>query len=193
MHKKEKEGGLNMLQKFSLSAKNLTNVKGLVLCAMLLAMHAVLGAFKIPFALDNRITLTFAVTSAAGMILGPVPAMLVGGIGDILGYLINPGGGAYFPGFTISGMLGGLIYGICLYKRDKKYAIWWIMIAVFVITVFVNIMLNTFWLSVMYKKAYTIFAAARIIKNFIVYPVHVIVIFAVFMLTERIGIKKKYL
>lgn len=182
-----------MLKKLKTSAQNLTNVQGLVLTAMLLAMHAVLGIFKIPFALDNRITLTFAVSAAAGIVLGPVPAILVCGFGDILGYMLNPGGGAYFFGFTVSAMLGGLIYGICLYKRDKKYAIWWIVLAVFLVTLFVNMILNTYWLSVMYGKAYQIFAAARIIKNLVVYPVHVIVIFAVFMLTERTGIRKKYL
>ena len=180
-----------MFENIKQSAKNLTNTRALALAGMLLALNAVLGFFKIPFALDNRITLTFAATSAAGIILGPVPAMIVGAFGDILGYLLNPGGGAYFIGFTISGALGGLIYGLCLYKMEKKYAIWRIIVAVCLITLFVNIILNTFWLSIMYEKAYTIFATARIIKNFVVAPVHVIVIFAIFMLTERTNISKK--
>lgn len=182
-----------MLKKFKTSAQNLTTTKGLVLTAMFIAMHAVLGIFKFQFVLDNRITLTFAATSAAGMILGPVPAMIVGAIGDILGYFLNPGGGAYFFGFTVSAMLGGLIYGICLYKRDKKTMLWWTILAVFLITLFVNIILNTYWLSVMYAKAYQMFATMRIIKNFVALPLHVIVILAVFMLTERTGIRKKYL
>lgn len=180
-----------MLENLKDSAKNLTNTRALALAGMLLALNAVLGIFKIPFALDNRITLTFAATSAAGIILGPVPAMLVGGLGDILGYLLNPGGGAYFFGFTISGALGGLIYGLCLYKREKKYIIWWIVLAVCLITFFVNILLNTYWLSVMYAKAYSFFAAARIIKNFVVAPVHIIIIFAVYMLILRTNIHKK--
>lgn len=182
-----------MLKSFKSSIKNLTTPKGLALAGMLLALHAVLGIFKIPFALDNRITLTFAATSAAGILLGPVPAMLVGGLGDILGYLLNPGGGAYFWGFTLSAALGGLIYGICLYKKSTKYCLVWIMLAVLLVTLFVNIMLNTYWLSVLYKKAYQVFAAARIIKNLAVYPVHVIVIFSLFMLTDKAGIRKKYL
>lgn len=182
-----------MSEKFKMSAKNLTTTKGLALAGMLLALHAALGIFKIPFALDNRITLTFAASSAAGIVLGPVPAMLVGGLGDILGYLLNPGGGAYFWGFTISAALGGLIYGVCLYKRSVKYCFWWIMLAVLLITLLVNIMLNTYWLSVMYKKAYQMFALARIIKNMAVYPVHVIVIFALFITADKTGIRKKYL
>ncbi|MBQ8301049.1 MAG: folate family ECF transporter S component [Clostridia bacterium] len=182
-----------MLKKFIESAKSLTNTRTLALMGMLLAMHAVLGAFKIPvFSNDNRITLTFAVNAVTGTILGPVPAMLVGGLGDILGYLLNPGGGAYFPGFTISGMLGGLVYGLCLYKRETKRFFWWTMLAVFLITLFVNIILNTFWLSVLYKKAYQIFAASRIIKNFVVYPLHVAVIFILGVFVNKTGIQKKY-
>lgn len=182
-----------MLKKFKMSAKNLTTTRGLVMTAMFIALHAVLGMFKFQFVLENRITLTFAVSSAAGMLLGPVPAMAVGAIGDIIGYFLNPGGGAYFPGFTLSAMLGGLIYGICLYKRSEKRAIWWVILSVFIITLFVNIILNTFWLAVMYNKAYQVFAVERIIKNFVAFPLHVIVIFAVFMLMERTGIRKKYL
>ncbi|MCH5209926.1 MAG: folate family ECF transporter S component [Oscillospiraceae bacterium] len=190
-----------MLKKLVSSAHNLISVRGLVLTAMLIAMYAVLGIFKIPFALDNRITLTFTATASAGIILGPLPAMLVGGIGDILGYLMNPGGGAYFVGFTISAMLGGLIYGFCLYGIDVKQnkmnaetkAFLLTILSCAIITFFINIILNTYWLSLMYGKAYTIFSAARIIKNFVVYPFHVIVIQAIFMLTERTGIRKKYL
>lgn len=182
-----------MLKKIKKSAKNLTTVKGITLAGIFIALHAVLGIFKIPFALDNRITLTFAVSAAAGMILGPVPAMIICGFGDILGFLLNPGGGSYFPGFTISAMLGGLIYGLCFYKRDKKYFLLWTVLAVFIVTLFVNIVLNTYWLSVMYQKAYQMFAAMRIIKNLVVFPLHVIVIYAVFMLTEKTGICKKYL
>lgn len=181
-----------MLKNIKQSAKNLTNTRALALAGMLLALNAVLGLVKIPlFTPDNRITFTFAATAAAGMILGPIPAMLVGGLGDILGYFLNPGGGAYFIGFTISGALGGLIYGLCLYRMEKKYAIWRIIIAEFLITFFINILLNTYWLSVMYAKAYEFFAAARIIKNFAAFPIHVIIIFALFMLTERTNISKK--
>ena len=185
-----------MLKKIKMSAKNLTTTRGLVLAAMLLAVHAVLGIFKVPIppaSLENRLTLTFAATSAAGMILGPVPALLVGALGDILGYMLNPGGGAFFPGFTISAALGGFIYGLCLYKRDMKTAFWWTILSVFLITLFVNIVLNTFWLMIMYQKAYTIFAVSRIIKNLVAYPVHVAVIFALFTVFEKTGIRKKYL
>lgn len=181
-----------MIKAFTQSAKNLTKTRSIALAGMLLAMYAVLGLVKIPlFTPDNRITFTFTATAVAGMVLGPVPAMLVGGLGDILGYFLNPGGGAYFFGFTLSAALGGLIYGICLYGMKGKFAIVRIMLAVLLITFFVNIILNTYWLSVLYAKAYQIFAMPRIIKNLVAYPVHVVVIFALHILIERTNLSKK--
>ena len=191
-----------MLKKLKSSARNFTDVRGLVLTAMFLAMYAVLGAFKIPLlSPDNRITLTFVPLAAAGIILGPFSAAFVGGAGDVLGYLINPGGGAYFFGFTVSAVLGGFIYGLFLYgmklgggkQKTAPKALLLIMAASAVIIFFINILLNTYWLSVLYGKAYTVFSAVRIIKNLILYPFQVIVIFAVFMLAERTGVRKKYL
>jgi len=41
-----------------------------------------------------------------------VVSIAIGGLGDIISYFMNPAGGAYFPGFTISGMITGLLYGI---------------------------------------------------------------------------------
>lgn len=179
-----------MLKKIKMSAKNLTTVKGITLAGIFIAMHAVLGIFKFPFALDNRITFTFAVSAMAGMILGPVPALVICGCGDILGYLLNPGGGAYFFGFTLSAMLGGFIYGLCLYKRERKYIVPWTILAVFIITLFVNIILNTYWLSIVYEKAVGMFAGMRIIKNFVVFPLHVIVISVLGSALKSWGIKK---
>ena len=192
MLKNIKQAVLGIGGGFKQSAKNLTSTRHLALAGMLLAMYAVLGIYKIQlFTQDNRITFTFAATAVAGMVLGPVPAMLVGGLGDILAYVLNPGGGAYFFGFTISAALGGLIHGVLLYKANPKYALLRVIIAELIITFFINIILNTYWLSILYAKAYQIFAWARIVKNFAAYPVHVIVVFALFMLIHRTNLSKK--
>lgn len=48
---------------------------------------------------------------------GPIPAAIVGALGDILSFIIAPTG-AYFPGFTINGFITGFIYGMFLYKNN---------------------------------------------------------------------------
>ncbi|MDH8677225.1 folate family ECF transporter S component [Fusibacter bizertensis] len=54
----------------------------------------------------------------SGMMFGPVVGGITGVVADIVGYMINPMGGTYFPGFTVSAALYGVIAGI-LFKTFK--------------------------------------------------------------------------
>lgn len=54
----------------------------------------------------------------SGMMFGPVVGGLTGVVADVIGYLINPMGGTFFPGFTLSAALYGIISGI-LFKKMK--------------------------------------------------------------------------
>ena len=74
---------------------------------------------------------------------------IFGGALDVIKYLIKPEG-AFFPGFTISAVLGGMIYGAFLYK--KKVTVPRVFAAQLLVKVFVNILLNTLWLNMLYGK-----------------------------------------
>ena len=111
---------MSQIKRLSNSALELKSVYGLAVAAMLLAIRVVLGLFAnatLPmFGNTVKISAAFLPIAAAGALLGPVPAMLVGALGDVLSYIISPSG-AYIPGFTISGALTGLIYGFAFYKN----------------------------------------------------------------------------
>lgn len=180
-----------MLKNLKLSAKNITTTRGITLSGILLALYVVLSLFTIPLTPDNRIVLTFIATAAAGYTLGPVPAMLVGGMGDVLGYFLNPNG-AYFFGFTLSAMLNGLICGVCFYRKKFKYIFLWILLSRILMTFGVNIILNTLWLSILYDKAANFFAIPRIIKNLAAMPVQLVITFVMLTAIERFGLKNKF-
>ena len=57
--------------------------------------------------------------------------------------------GAYFPGFTLTAVLAGLVYGFFLYR--KPAAVWRAVAAVLIITVVLNMGLNTLWLWITMK------------------------------------------
>lgn len=181
-----------MLQKIKVSALNITNVRGLVLGALLVALYVVLGFFKIYITPDNRLSLTFIAVVVAGYVMGPVPAMVIGGLGDLVGFMIFPTGGAYFPGFTISAALSGLIYGLCLYKRPLKQLIWWIILSRVLITVGISMFLNTVWNAILYRKAVQFIVIARVVKALIALPFQVAISFALVLLLEKTGIRKQY-
>ncbi len=58
----------------------------------------------------------------SGMLFGPLAGGIVGGISDLLGFLINDRGGVYHPGFTLNSILTGVIPGL-LFLMIKKYKI----------------------------------------------------------------------
>ena len=112
-----------MKTKFYNSVKESSNVQSLVALAMLLAIRVIVGIFANStmalFGNMIKISVNFLPIAIAAALFGPVGAALVGGLGDILSFFINPAsGGAYFPGFTLNGILTGLILGIFFYKNN---------------------------------------------------------------------------
>ncbi|MCL1807941.1 MAG: folate family ECF transporter S component [Oscillospiraceae bacterium] len=65
-----------------------------------------------------RVGLQALIFALAGWTIGPGWAMGMGMASDVVGVLINPTGtGQFFPGYTLTAGLSGLMYGLILYKR----------------------------------------------------------------------------
>lgn len=130
------------------SAKELTDIKCIVMTGMLIAIHVLLGVFiMIPVGEYIKISFSFLALAAIGMLFGPVPAAMAGAITDILGFLLaNKTGGAYHPGFTLVQITGGIIYGLILYKADlNKYFVFKCIIAKAMIAVICNLLMNSYF------------------------------------------------
>lgn len=66
----------------------------------------------------------------SGIAFGPLAGGIVGAVGDIIGYWINPAG-AYMPHFTLSAALTGIIPGLVLKPFDKsEYNFWHLILAI---------------------------------------------------------------
>ena len=131
-------------------SKGLTTEK-LTVLALLIALQVVLGnLIQVPL-LSKQFNFGFLPIAAAGALLGVPGGMIVGALGDFIGAHLFPAG-AYFPGFTLTSALVGLLYALPLYKQ--KPGIVRVIIAVALATV-VNLFLNSYWLSLLYtSKAY---------------------------------------
>ena len=72
---------------FSDSAKELTNLRCIVMTGMLIAVHVLLSIFvMIPIGENIKISFSFLALASIGMLFGPIPAAIAGGITDILGF-----------------------------------------------------------------------------------------------------------
>ena len=159
------------------SAKELTDIRCIVVTGMLIAVHVLLGIFiMIPVGEYIKISFSFLALAAIGMLFGPVPAAMAGAVTDILGFLLaNKTGGAYHPGFTLVQITGGLIYGIILYKAEmNKFFSVKCAVSKFSIAVICNLTLNSYFLSVLYGQSFWGLMPARLLKNAIQLPVDVV-------------------
>lgn len=148
------------------SAKQLRKLYPMVTTAILIAIYVVLQMFSLPLSNDNEIRFGFIPLALTGMLYGPVMGSAAGMIGDILGYLVHPTGAGFFPGFTLSAMISGFIYGMVFYNRGRKASsiIVQSVLAVVLNMVIVDVVINTFWLHIMYGNPYFVTMLRRIFK-----------------------------
>lgn len=151
------------------------DTKVLVLMGLFVALSIVLTRLVKPIDLPFvRVSFGFIATSFASMLLGPFLSGMIAGVSDVAGYFMFPSGAAFFPGFTLSAFLTGILYGIFLYKKPKTLLR--ICLAVLAVSVIVDLGLNTLWLSILYDKAWTAFFISRLVKTAVMLPVQVIFI-----------------
>ncbi len=166
--------------------KELRNTKTLTLAAMLTAIGIVLSFFKIP--INQLIEIGFGSfpLSVSGMLLGPAVTGVVGALVDVGGYLVKPTG-PFFPGFTLSGIVSGVIYGLMFYK--KKITIGRVFIAQVILTIVVNIIMNSFWLNILYlKDGYLAVILTRLPKQIIMLPIMTALKYIVLKAVQQINI-----
>ena len=107
---------------------------------------------------------------------GPVVGTVMGAAADLVKYLVHPTG-AFFPGFTISGAISGMIYGVILYKKPLQVRR--ILFANGLVMIFVNILLNTYWLTLLYGQGFMAILPVRVLKEIILFPIDVVLFYSV--------------
>lgn len=165
------------------SLHELREVRKLSVVAMLLALAVVLGFYATVQVTDFlKIGFAFLANELTGMLFGPVVGGLMGALADVAKYAVKPIG-AFFPGFTISGLLSGVIYGIILYQRPVSLKR--VILANTLVTVFVNLILNTYWLTVLYGNAFSALLPARIVKEAILLPIDIALFYGLARVLSR--------
>lgn len=146
----------------------------MIYMALLISIEIVFTRFLAIETPIIRIGLGFLPIAVASIMFGPVLGGMVAAIADVMGMMIFPKG-AYFPGFTLSAFTSGAIYGVLFY--EKKVSIKRVIIAVAVITILVDMTMNTYWLTILTGKAGIALLVPRMAKSGIMFLVQVFLIY----------------
>lgn len=165
----EKELEQKPLSLFKASLNELKSTKTVVFCGLMGAMAAVLS-FLTALKLGPYITIgiSWIPSRIVDYMFGPAVGMIFGGVMDIVKHIVRPLGPFDFR-FILVPMLSGLIYGYFLYK--KPISLWRIFLAKTIVTVFLNLGVNTYLIASSMGKGYLAILPPRFIKNMIALPI----------------------
>ena len=139
---------------------NKNNLFVLTCLALLTAMQIILARYlAIPVSESLRFSTSFIPVVIAARRFGIVGGMAVYGIGDFLGAIIFPAGGAYFPGFTVTAIVAGLIYGLFLGKKSGAVRI---ILSVILSQLICTLLMNSYWLSMLMGSEFSAIFISRI-------------------------------
>ena len=145
--------------------KNKKRLFSLVLTSTLTAITVVLSRFFSVNIWNMSIGFSFVSIMLCGMLLGPLWCGICGGLADLIGALLFPFG-PYFPGFTATAFLSGVIFGILgkIAAKEQKRATF-IALAIFLLGIkesVCSLILNSLWISLLYGSPFTAVALSRI-------------------------------
>ncbi|WP_413627886.1 folate family ECF transporter S component [Fructilactobacillus vespulae] len=149
------------------------SVKGISYLAILMAIEIVLSRLSF-----GNSTVAFGFAFIAVVLIarwyGPFWAVGMSIIVDFISTMLS--GQAYFIGFTFSAMLGALAYSLAFYKRPK-ISITRVIIVVLLVTLVVNVVLNSLWVAIIANTNFFYFLPIRVVKNLISFPIQVVIIY----------------
>jgi ECF transporter S component (folate family) len=129
--------------------------RDLVIVALFAALSVVLTRFASLMTPDNavRVGIGSVPLVYVGMMFGPLSGGLAGLVADLVGCLINPMGGTFFVGFTLSSVLTGVIPGlwVWLYKKKNLTSVVMVHLMIYVV---ISLGLDTLWFKILYGKSF---------------------------------------
>ncbi|MBR4020165.1 MAG: folate family ECF transporter S component [Firmicutes bacterium] len=153
----------------------------LVTAGLLIALQIILSRFLSINAWNLKIGFSFTAVFVAAYLYGPVYSAVVAAIADLLGASLFPSG-AFFPGFTVTAILSGIVFGVFLYKQQTPVRIG---AAVLIDQLILGLLLNSYWISVLYGSPYVPLLATRAVQCLIMIPVMYFTISALSKLLAR--------
>ena len=161
------------------AARELKDLRKLTFAALMIALCMMLSHIpSVSLFGGAKITWGFLARSVCAMVCGPVLGLVFGFSEDILSFFLTGGGGyPFFPGYTLTTMLGVLIYSLFFYRTPITIR------KVFfakLLTNIQNVMLGALWMAILSGKAFYVTATGSALKNLIMLPFQTVILVLLF-------------
>ncbi|MBP3868681.1 MAG: folate family ECF transporter S component [Solobacterium sp.] len=157
------------------SFAKLKDIRYLAIIGLMIALKFILNQIRIPVSDNLNVMFSFVPVAIEAMIVGPGAAMVSAAVTDTLVTMLSSWG-PYFPGYLLSRVMGSLIFGLFLYRT--RFTLWKTALAKALINYGVNVALGSLWSSILYGKAFLYYAGTSLIKNTILLPFEVLILYA---------------
>lgn len=162
-------------QQFVDSSKELKKIETLVITALLIALGIVLGElFSIQLTQNMKIGVSFVATQLTATLFGPVVGGIMGGVTDILKFIMKPTG-SFSILWTLNAIVGPILYGMMLYK--KKFTFWRVLVSKTVVAIVVNVFMSCTWSAILYGNAFWAVLPTKILQQIIQVPIQSIIFY----------------
>ena len=172
------------------SYDELKKTRTLVITALLIALGIILGQWSIQITETMKIGISFIATQMTATLFGPVVGGIMGGVADILKFMIKPTG-PFLIGYTLSAILGPMIYGVMLYK--KPITLWRILLSKTVVAIFINLLLGTYWSYLYFGAAFLASLPTKLIQQVIQVPIQSIIFYLVMKTLQKAKVFQRIL
>ena len=104
------------------ASREVRDLRKLLFSALMIALCIVLAQVpSVPLFGGAKVTWGFLARSVCAWVCGPVLGLLFAFAEDILSFFLTGGGGyPFFPGYTLTTMLGVLTYALFLYRAPLR-------------------------------------------------------------------------
>lgn len=111
-------------------------------------------------------------TILAGIVFGPVAGGIVGALGDMVGFYINPAG-PYMPHFTLTAALTGIIPGLLIIPFRKTIPSFWALVfSIGIGEIITSMIMTPYFLNMLFNIPFVVTIPSRIISLAIQIPMY---------------------
>ena len=152
----------------------------MLILALLMAINVAISSLFIEVGPNLRLYFTYIVNMivAANFSLPLVITYAI--VEDFIAFFLFPSG-PFFLGYTITAVVGCVIYHIFLHKEINLKNI---IISKTLVNIFVNIGLNSLWSSMLFSKGYIYYFSKSVVKNLLMLPIEVMVFYTIYRLLK---------